>query len=59
LVLHDGDEWPESGTLIVTGVNDSKAKLTAMDHVTSTVEVDRDGDGAYEWDSGVMNWEDL
>ena len=60
LVLHDGDEWPESGTFIVTGANDSKAKLTAMDHLTCTVEVDRDGNGTYdEWDSGVMNWEDL
>ncbi len=52
LVLHDGDEWPESGTLVVTGAMDSYAKLTAMDHLTCTVEVDG-------WDSGVMNWEDL
>ncbi len=59
LVLHDGDEWPESGTLTVTGANDSKAKLTAIDHLTCTVEVDRDGDGTYEWDSDIMNWEDL
>jgi hypothetical protein len=59
LVLHDGDEWPESGTLIVTGANDSKAKLTAIDHLTCTVEVDRDGDGTYEWDSDIINWEDM
>ncbi len=59
LVLHDGDEWPESGILIVTGANDSKAKLTAIDHLTCTVEVDGDGDGTYEWDSGIINWEDM
>jgi len=59
LVLHDGDEWPESGILILTGANNSKAKLTAMDHLTCTVEVDHDGDGAYEWDSGIINWEDM
>ena len=60
LVLHDGDEWPESGTLVVTGANGSKAMLTAIDHLTCRVEVDGDGDGDYdEWDSGVMNWEDL
>ena len=60
LVLHDGDEWPESGALIITGANNSKAKLTAIDHLTCTVEVDGDGNGIYdEWDSGVMNWEDL
>ncbi len=59
LVLHDGDEWPESGTITVTGANNSKAKLTTIDHLTCTVEVDRDGDDTYEWDSGVLNWEDL
>ena len=59
LVLHDGDEWPESGTITVTGANNSKAKLTTIDHLTCTVEVDRDGDYTYEWDSGVLNWEDL
>jgi hypothetical protein len=59
LVLHDGDEWPESGALIVAGANDSKAKLTAIDDLTCTVEVDRDGDGTYEWDSDIISWEDL
>ena len=59
LVLHDGDEWPESGILIVTGANNSKAKLTAMDHLTCMLEVDRDGDDTYEWDSGIINWEDM
>ena len=59
LVLHDGDEWPESGTLIVTGANNSKARLTAIDRLTCTVEVDHDGDNIYEWDSGVIGWEEL
>ncbi len=60
LVLYDVDEWPASGTLIVTGANGSKAMLTAIDHLTCRVEVDGDGDGDYdEWDSGVVNWVDL
>ena len=59
VVLHDGDEWPESGTITVTGANNSKAKLTTIDNLTCTVEADRDGDGTYEWNSGVLNWEDL
>ena len=59
LVLYDGDEWPESGALIVTGANGSKAKLTAIDHLTCKVEVDRDGDGDYEWVSDDMRWEEL
>ena len=59
LVLHDGDEWPESGTIFVNGASDSKAKLIAIDHSTCTVEADGDGDGIYEWNSGIMNWGDL
>ena len=58
-VLHDGDEWPASGILIVTGANNSKVKLTANDNVTCSVDVDADGDDAYEWTSGLMNWVDL
>ncbi len=53
------DEWPSSGTLIVTGSNNCKAKITAIDELTCTVEADVDGDDVYEWDSGIMNWEDL
>ena len=59
LVLYDGDEWPESGTLVVTGANGSKARLTAMDRLTCTVDVDGDGDDTYEWDSDIMDWENL
>ena len=59
LVLYNGEEWPESGALVVTGANGSKAKLTAVDHLTCTVAVDSDGDDTYEWESDIMNWEDL
>jgi hypothetical protein len=58
-VLHDGDEWPASGALLVTGANSSKARLTAIDNVYCTVEVDTDGDGSYEWNSGVVAWDDI
>jgi len=58
-VLHDGDEWPTAGILIVTGANNSKAKLTALDYVTCSLEADIDGDGPYEWGPVDMNWVDL
>ena len=58
-VLREIDVWPESGTLIVTGANGSKAKLIAIDKSTCTVEVDRDGDGNIDWYSDDMSWEDL
>jgi hypothetical protein len=59
LIIHDGDEWPTSGALLVTGNNNSKARITAIDNLTCAVEADVDGDDAYEWDSGIVNWEDL
>lgn len=57
--LYDGDEWPTAGTLVVTGANGSKAKITAIDNVNCVVEADIDGDDSYEWDSGTMAWDDI
>jgi hypothetical protein len=59
IVLHDGDEWPTSGALVVTGAYSSKARITAIDNVNCTVEADIDGDDSYEWDSGTMIWDDI
>jgi hypothetical protein len=58
-VLDDGDEWPTSGSLVVTGVNSSKAKITAHDNANCIVEADIDGDDFYDWDSGNMNWDEI
>jgi hypothetical protein len=59
-VVNDGDEWPTSGVLVVTGANGSKAKLTALDDATCQIQVETSGDDAYdEWDSGGMLWDDL
>ena len=58
-VLHDEDEWPTSGSLVVTGAKNSKARITAIDNANCTVEADLDGDDAYEWDSGTIYWDEL
>ena len=58
-VVYDGDEWPTSGTFIITGANDSKAKIRAIDHLNCHMEADLEGDGLYEWDMGNKLWEDL
>jgi len=57
--LHDGDEWPTSGALVVTGRNNSKAKITAIDNLNCFIEADIDGDDSYEWDSGTIAWDDI
>ena len=58
-VLHDEDEWPTSGTLIVTGGSNSKAKISAIDNLHCNIEADVDGDDSYEWNSGTMAWDDI
>ncbi len=58
-VLHDGDDWPTAGTLVVTGANNAKAKIEAIDKNTCRVTAEFNGDDAYEWDSGTMNWNEI
>lgn len=55
-VVHDEDEWPTSGQIVIQGANDTKAQLTAIDHLHYIVEADSDGDGRYDWESGFLNW---
>jgi len=55
LVLYDGDEWLTSGTLAVAGSSNTNAKITVIDYLTYIIEVDVDGDGVYEWDSGILS----
>lgn len=57
-VVHDEDEWPTSGQIVIQGAKDTKAQLTAIDHLHYIVEADSDGDGRYDWESGVLNWLD-
>jgi hypothetical protein len=54
--IDDGDEWPSAGVLIVEGEGGTEARLTALSSTTYIVDVDTDGDGTYDWDSGVLNW---
>jgi hypothetical protein len=56
LRIYDGDDWPSDGELIVTGADSTSAKLIALSSSTYRVEADTDGDGVYEWDSGVLYW---
>ena len=58
-VLHDGDEWPASGTLVVEGANSAKAKISSIDNANCAVEADIDGDDSYEWVSETLMWDDV
>lgn len=47
---------PYEGILLVTGNSATKAKLTTLSATTYKVEADTNGDGTYEWTSGIKNW---
>jgi len=59
--IYGGDDWPSDGVLVVTGNTgiaggSTMARLTALSSSTYQIEADTDGDGSYDWDSGVLNW---
>ena len=59
LVVHEEDDWPASGQIVIQGDNHTRAQLTALDPLHWRVEADTEGDGIFEWESGVLNWTDL
>jgi hypothetical protein len=64
LMINDDDDYPNSGAVIFTGElgaagGATKARLTALSETQYQVEADTNGDGAYDFDSGAMLWNDL
>jgi hypothetical protein len=58
------DDWPSEGVLVLTGDTgiaggSIEAQLTALSSITYRVEADTNGDGFYDWNSGVLYWSDL
>ncbi|MDF1553722.1 MAG: hypothetical protein P1P84_11700 [Deferrisomatales bacterium] len=53
------DDNPSSGILEVAGAGNTKARMTALSSETLRIEADTNGDGVFDWDSGVLRWEDL
>jgi len=58
-VIYYGYSWPSAGVLVVTGDGNTKARLTVLSSATCQVEADTNGDGSYDWDSGVLYWSEL
>jgi len=50
-----GNTYPSSGTMIVTGASNGRARLTISNPTSYTVDVDANGDGTYEI-SGSHTW---
>jgi hypothetical protein len=58
-IVYDGDEWPSTGSIFFEGDNSTEAQLAILDKLTCRIEADTDGDGIYDWDSGILSWSDL
>jgi len=58
-IVHNEDDWPTSGLLVIQGDKNTKAELSARDQLTCFLAVDTDGDGAIDWESGILNWKEM
>jgi hypothetical protein len=60
LRIYEDHYWPSQGVLVVEGEigamgGNTKARLTFLSSITYQVEADTNGDGEYDWDSGVLS----
>ena len=58
-VILESDDWPVAGQLLIKGDSDTKARLIAIDQVLYRIDADTDGDGIFDWNSGILYWTDL
>jgi len=63
-VIYVGEYGPSDGILVVTGDTGiaggiTKARLVALNSMTYQIEADTNGDGTYNWNSGVLYWSEV
>jgi hypothetical protein len=64
LTIGYSDDYPSAGAIIATGDTGAldgvtKARIEFLSSSTYQVTADTDGDNTYDWDSGVLGWEDI
>jgi hypothetical protein len=64
LRIYDYDEYPSAGILIIEGQTGSaggptKARFSVIDQDSFQVEVDTNGDGTYDYQSGPILWDNV
>ena len=53
-----GDAFPSVGEMLITGANNSSVRLIAVNSVTVSLQVDEDGDGAFD-EVIASTWEEI
>lgn len=51
-----GSVWPSQGVLLLHGRAGGRVKLEFVSSATFRVSADKDGDGVFEFDSGLTHW---
>jgi hypothetical protein len=64
LQIYFSDDWPFAGELVCTGEKGiaggpTKARLTVISSTEYQIEADTDGDGTYDYNSGVLHWANI
>ena len=57
-IIHNNDNWPAAGQMVIHGDRNTSAQLVALDHLHFGIEADSAGDGIFDWDSGIRSWDD-
>ncbi|KPJ97809.1 MAG: hypothetical protein AMJ60_10210 [Desulfobacterales bacterium SG8_35] len=58
--VNEDDFWPSSGSMILLGAQNTKARLTFVSATEFLIEADTDGDGLYDdYSSGIQLWSEL
>lgn len=59
--INSNATWPSQGVMILDGKTSigggsTRARLTVVSSTTYRVEADTNGDGVYDWNSGILSW---
>ena len=55
-ILYKDESQPAAGRMMIYGDHNTSAQLMAFDHLHYGIEADSAGDGIFDWDSGILNW---
>lgn len=58
ILVSEYDDYPIQGVFVADGAGSSSARLTFESSITYRIEVDEDGDGIYEYNSGILYWDE-
>lgn len=59
IIVYHEDDWPTSGLFVIQGEKNTKAELNVLGLSSFFIAADTDGDGKFDWESGIFTWADF